>query len=392
MVVKYMLMYSIFKNSSQDLQSGALEAMVEKLAGINEAIDFQEFYSAFRKTELPFIPCYEKDPKKVYQNCFEVLQELGSNSVPVAVALSMHYYVLASMAMYPFSKKSKEYWKRELLLQKIKKERLLIANTGSVRTFKNAMGNKEIIARRDQDNYYINGEASFMSLSGIADYMVFTAPLPKDDSAEKAIFFIPAENENIVFLEDVFDDAMHGSFTRGVRFNNVKVSNGNVIKLDNSEDERCEVLVYQRSWFQGMVPAPYLGASQRVLDELKLFSAEKIKNGKKLSESEAFRKSLGGLMIKYQTAMQLCANAGQKMSEFRRDDQPLTEQLFEATVLAKHYATHGAEEIVTTARHLMGTSFLAPNSMTNKIYKEIVFGVLQPMSDLDIKKYFGDKL
>lgn len=385
-------MYSILKNNKGNFKEDELQQVSSLLSEVKTNEDYQDFYTAFKKTQLPFIPCYEKDVKKVYKGSFKVLHELGKVSIPVSVALSMHYYVLASMASYPFSKKSKEYWKREMLLQKIKKERLIIANTGSVRTLKNVVGDKAILTNREGDNYYIKGEAPFMSLSGIADYMVFTAPLPEGDTAEKAIFFIPANNNNIAYIDSAFGEAMEGSFTKSVRFNNVKVSDGNVIKLDNAEDERCEILVYQRSWFQGLVPAPYLGASLRVLEELKTFSRKKIKNGKKLSESESFLESTGELNLYYKTALQLCDNAGQKLTGFKKDDNEALEQLFEATVLAKYHATHFAEAIVTTTRHLMGTSFLAPNTITNKIYKEIVFGVLQPMADVDIKKYFRDKL
>ncbi len=385
-------MYSILKNNKQNFEANELQQLSALLAKAETTEDYQKFYEAFKTTRLPFIPCYEKDAKKVYQDCFQILHELSKVSIPVSVALSMHYYVLASMTTYPFSKKSKEYWKREMLLQKIKKEQLIIANTGSVRTFKNVLGDKAILTKREGDTYYINGDASFMSLSGIADYMVFTAPLPEGDMAEKAIFFIPATNDNIEFTESAFGETMQGSFTKSARFNNVKVSDGNVIKLDNSEDERCEILVYQRSWFQGLVPAPYLGATLRVLEVLKTFSEGKIKNGKKLVASESFLENIGELHLNYQTAMQLCNNAAQKLADFKKDDDHLLEQLFEATVLSKYHATHNAEAIVTKVRHLMGTSFLAPDTITNKIYKEIVFGVLQPMADVDIKKYFGDKL
>ncbi|MFD0863588.1 hypothetical protein ACFQ1M_15330 [Sungkyunkwania multivorans] len=61
-------------------------------------------------------------------------------------------------------------------------------------------------------------------------------------------------------------------------------------------------------------------------------------------------------------------------------------------VLAKYCSTHFAEEIVNEARHLMRSSFLKVDSITNKIYKEIVYGALQPMADIDIRRYFGTKV
>ncbi len=276
-----------------------------------------------------------------------------------------------------------------MLLKKIEQERLLIANTGSVRTFKDISGNKSIIAQKEEGRYLINGEAPFMSLSGVADYFVFTAALSNGD---KAIFFAPLDDDGIEFYNSAFGETMQGSFTKSVKFKNLVVNNDNIIKLTDSEDANCEILVYQRSWFQALIPSSYLGASLRVITLLKEFSKRKIKNGKKLSESDSFLNDIGELMIKYKGALQLCENARNCISGFKKGDKLSLEKMFEASVLSKHFSTHFSEEIITKARHLMGSKFLSPNSLTNKIYKEIVYGILQPMTDIDIKEYFGQSI
>ncbi len=372
-------------NSRQVKENDALEKICNKLREVEKTKDYEEFYAFIKTTQVPFIPCAEKNTKTIYQECFKILHTIGEISIPVSVALSMHYYVLASIAAYPFSIKSKQYWQREALLKKIRKERLLIANTGSVRTFKDVSGSKNIIAQKEKDKYTINGEAPFMSLSGVADYVVFTAELP---DGTKAVFFVPL-HDHIEFKHAVFGDTMQGSLTKSVAFKNLQVSSANVIKLDNSEEVRCEILVYQRSWFQALVPAPYLGAVLCVIMCLKEFSRVKIKNGNTLSESESFLDSIGELMIKYKTACQLCEHAGTSIADFRRGDASSLEKMFEASVLSKYFSTHFSEEIITRTRHLMGSKFLSPDSVTNKVYKEIVYGGLQPMTDLDIKEYFS---
>ncbi|GAA4276632.1 acyl-CoA dehydrogenase family protein [Aquimarina mytili] len=366
-----------------------LKQVCKVLIEVEKTKDYPKFYSFLKTTKVPFISCYEKDVRKVYQESFRVLHRIGEVSIPVSVALSMHYYVLASFASYPFSKTSTVYWKREVLLNKIKKEGLLIANTGSVRTYKDASGNTKIMAKKENDSYIINGKAPFMSLAGIADYLVFTAELSEGSNA---VFFIPSNNNSIVFEDSVFGDTMQGSFTKSVTFENLNVPSSNVIQLDQSEQERCEILVYQRSWFQALVPAPYLGAAYRVILQLKEFSGKKIKNGKTLSESERFSDTVGDLMIKYKAACQLCEQAGVLLEDFRVSNKSSLEKLFEASVVAKHFSTHYAEEIVNQTRSLMGTRFLTPGSITNKVYKEIVFGALQPMTDTDIRDYFGKQL
>ncbi len=364
----------------------ALKKVCQVLSEAEKTRNYLEFYSFLKTTNVPFISCYEKKIKKAYQECFMALHRIGEVSIPVSVALSMHYYVLASFASYPFSKTSTAYWKREVLLNKIKKEGLLIANTGSVRTYKDASGRAEIIAQKENNSYIINGKASFMSLAGVADYLVFTAALPEEG---KAVFFIPSNNDNIIFGDSSFDHTMQGSFTRSVKFENLKVSSSNVIQLDRAEQERSEILIYQRSWFQALIPAPYLGGAYRVISQLKEFSSKKIKNGKRLADSERFSNDIGDLWITYKAAFQLCEQVGVFIEDFRVGNQSSLKKLFEASVIAKYYSMHYAEEIVNKTRRIMGTSFLTPDSITNKIYKEIVFGALQPMTDTDIRDYFG---
>lgn len=366
-----------------------LENAYEKLLDIEQSKMYEQFYAFLKTTDLPYIPCLEDDVEIVYQKCFETLHKLGEVSIPVSVALSMHYYVLASIATYPFKKTSQQYWKREILLNKIKKERVFIANTGSIRTYDNVSENKGILAMKEKDNYIVYGRAPFMSLAGIADYLVFTAEL---SDGGKAVFFAASDNTQIEFTDTVFGDTMQGSFTKSVKFKNLRVPVSNVIKLDTQIKEQSELLIYQRSWFQALVSAPYLGAAKRVIKEVKGFGEQKLKKGKELSESEYFLNNLGELVVKYKGARQLCMQAGRALSRFKQGNKVLLEMLFEASVLSKFFGTHHAEEIVTQARYIMGTQFLSPQTMTNKIYKEIVFGPLQPMTDIDIKAYFSQNL
>ncbi|EZH73281.1 hypothetical protein ATO12_19970 [Aquimarina atlantica] len=366
-----------------------LDKVCDKLYEVEKTKNYKEFYAFIKTTKLPFIPCHEKNIETVYQECFGVLHKIGKISIPVSVALSMHYYILASLSSFPFSKKSMQYWKREALLKKIEKEQILIANTGSVRTFKEVSGNKGIVAQKERNRYIINGRAPYMSLSGVADYLVFTATLTK---GTKAVFFLPANDDKIKFENAAFGDTMKGSFTKSVIFKNLIVSSTNVIKLDNTNEERCELLIYQRSWFQALVPASYLGAAFCVILHLKAFSQKKIKNDKKLCESDHFLNSLGELMIKYKTGYMLCEHAGTTIANFEKGNKASLEKIFETSVGAKYFSTHFSEEIINKARYIMGSEFLSSNSLTNKIYKEIVYGVLQPMTDIDIKEHFGKSL
>ena len=351
--------------------------------------DYVDFYTFFRTTSLPFIPCEEKKVGAMHNQCFEVLEELGQLSIPVALALSMHYYVLAAIASYPLAKTSKSFWKRELLLNKIKKEQALIANTGSVRTYGDPSVNHKIWATKATNGYLVNGKAPFMSLSEIADYLVFTATL---DQGQQAVFFAPYNKDQIEFGEAIFGKAMLGSFTKSLTFHKLEVAHTSVIGLQEGAKGNAEneALVYQRAWFQSLAAAPYLGGALAMIEHLKAFGNQKVKNGEPLSASDHFQKTIGGLIMRYKSAKQLSLQSGATLANFKTAAKADIQQVFEASVLSKYYGTQFAEEIVAQSRQIMGTSFLQAESFGAKISRQITFGAAQPMTNPDIVSYFAN--
>ncbi|MEM8999278.1 MAG: acyl-CoA dehydrogenase family protein [Bacteroidota bacterium] len=368
-------------------EKNELKEACDILYGAKNSRDFKEFYTFLRTTQLPFIPCNGKDTENIHESCFKILLGFGEISIPVAIALSMHYYILASIANYPLPKTSKTFWKREILLNKIRKERALIANTGSVRSHRTLGQNSGIWAKKEQGGYLINGQAPFMSLSGIADYLVFTATL---NTYKKAVFFAPYSDTEITFEKEVFKDAMLGSFTKSVRFTNLWVDNALAIDLEETIEthKHSELLVYQRAWFQTLASAPYLGGAQRMISHLKEFGRKKIKNGKKLSESERFEGNLGKLILKYRTALQLCKQSGIAISNFKKADKASLKNILESSLLSKFYSTQFAEEIVSETRLILGTHFFTDPLLDN-LGKQVQFGALQPMTNPDIEYYFS---
>ncbi len=364
-----------------------LASVLEQLKIAESSGEYATFYDHFKASSLPVIPSSERNVEMCFEKCFHVLHELSKVSIPVSVAISMHYYLLSAIASYPFSLKSSAYWKRELLLRKINKEGLLIANTGSVRTYKDARSDTPIVAEKVCNQYVIDGETPFMSLAGVADYFVFTATL---EQGEKAVFFIPTDTKGISFHDSPIGNSMPGSYTRSVRFDHAIVNDTNVLELNATEASNSEILVYQRSWFQSLLPACYLGAALRVISKLKDFSLKKVKHGKLLAESDCLTNQLGSLTLSYRTARVLCKQAATALHQFRRGNKHLLEQLFETSALAKYHGTQTAENIIHEVRKLMGVAFMAPDSVTEKAFRHVVFGPLQPMSNQDVVGYFGD--
>ena len=184
---------------------------------------------------------------------------------------------------------------------------------------------------------------------------------------------------------------MLGSFTKSLTFHDLEVAHTSVIGLEDGakSNEENEALVYQRAWFQSLGAAPYLGGAYAVIEYLKAFAKQKVKNGQPLSTSEHFQKTVGGLIMKYKSAKQLSSQASATLANFKRTGQTTLKEIFEASVLSKYYGTQFAEEIVSQSRQIMGTSFLKAASFGAKISKQITFGTAQPMTNPDIVEYFA---
>jgi hypothetical protein len=107
-----------------DRVSSALEA---GLAGN----DLTGFYDVLRASELPFIAVHhDGDPVGLARACRDILHRLGGLSPAVALAFENHLFVTATLATFSAQNDGMEARAR-VILEKIGRERLLVANTSA---------------------------------------------------------------------------------------------------------------------------------------------------------------------------------------------------------------------------------------------------------------------
>ena len=214
-------MVAIKKELSPLLKKQELDLAIDALKKAVVHKDYHDFYQGLKKTELLILPCIENDPKTLHQKLFHLLTEVSKVSIPVAVALSMHFYVLASIATFPLSKLDSRFWVRKVILNLIKNNRYLIANTGSVRNYDNTENRYLNHILKENGQYLVNFQAPFMSLSEVADFGVFTADIEQEG---KGLFIVDLSKQGISYQDAVFGDEMEGSLTKSVKFENVEVT------------------------------------------------------------------------------------------------------------------------------------------------------------------------
>jgi alkylation response protein AidB-like acyl-CoA dehydrogenase len=335
-----------------------------------------------KENHIVFLPCFERKTKQLYEKISRILFEIGQISVPLGVALCMHYYVLASFSTFQLSRFSSKSILRELLLKRIITSRTILANTGSVKSFK---GKESLMLRRSGKNYNLNGTGSFMSFCGIAGIVLLTV---KDDEGVPVLLMVDLNSPGIVFGIESKNEMMKDSRTRQITFKNVQVGK----KFSIRGESNPEIALFQRAWFQGLLPSLYLGAAFSISSELKAISKSKyfIKRSKNICEMEDFKTVASRLHVSIKTGHMLAKSIGSQLSDYM-DNKCSILNVCKDIALVKYYV---AEKVIAALREMIG--FFGVEGVVNiyiqKSLTFLTFAAVQPMSSIDLIQYYSDNL
>ena len=125
------------------------------------------------RSQLSLYPAGSR-PSQVFESAAATARSLGATCLPLAIAVAMHLYPFCVLQCVPIPLLGIARLKRALLLRTIRRRSLLLANTGSERIHGTTTA---LIATRAADGVYINGRCEYLSLSSIADVVLFKADL-----------------------------------------------------------------------------------------------------------------------------------------------------------------------------------------------------------------------
>jgi alkylation response protein AidB-like acyl-CoA dehydrogenase len=342
------------------------------------------YFERLRAPGSIHIACRIGDRQKLFRASFETLFDVAKDSLPIAVGLTMHMYVLSAIASYPLSRFNPAYHARKHLLARIADEKVIVANTGGARTHQD---DRSLVACPVDGGYRLTGSGGLMSLGHVADWILVEARL---DGENTGLCIVDLKDGSGVSLgPPVFGDTMRDTGTCEVVFDGCFVPDSRVFR--NGEGGRRDAVdAFQRAWFQALVSAAYLGAAEQALHEgARIAEAVITKTGAPLPELDGFRVEMGQLYMRLRIARSLCHSAGHAIAAFVPDDPERLRELREAAALAKYASTHAAEECVFALRRYLGTRALRSRYIS-RVMKEVVYGKLHPMSDFDMERYFAD--
>ena len=224
---------------------------------VHDAPDERAARHAYRRSfnrlrsQLAMYPVGSR-PAEIFESAATTVRSLGARCLPLAIAVAMHLYPLCVLQSVPIPLLSAARFKRAMLLRTIRNRSLILANAGSERT---SGTTTPPVATKTTDGVLIDGRCEYMSLSSVADIVLFKARLADSTNAVLCAADLRAPSVRIGAWR--FSGNMELSDTSAVTFVSHRVREGHYLIVPDDEDLGC-VSSYQRSWFHLFIAEIYL--------------------------------------------------------------------------------------------------------------------------------------
>jgi alkylation response protein AidB-like acyl-CoA dehydrogenase len=339
-----------------------------------EGQDLGAFLESARRTELPFLPCAKDDPATLYLGCFTALETLGAHSVPLAVGLTMHLYMLCALATIPLLEEAQRV-RRRCFLDFLAENRLIVANSGSDSVHRaNNTRQSTTSAMRTAEGLLVNGQKTFVSLATVADLLIFTAEL---EGRSVSLYTTLKGNPSVQTEESPFGEQMEASGTRSVTIGELRLPEENLVTGDGGV-EHAQAHQFQRAWFEALIPAVYLGAAGAALASARDFCRGACEpNGRRLAELDGFVAAFGEQLLELLATRAISQAISVAVAAASSGTQDI-DGFHELAAAFKYTAMRRAQRVVDWSRGCIGTRAMHPDHLLYRLTSQVPHGVLHP--------------
>jgi acyl-CoA dehydrogenase len=219
-------------------------------------------------------------------------------------------------------------------------------------------------ARREGDEYILNGEKWHVTSANKADHFVFQAKLDGGPNAGKhALFFVDMDTPGIVLVRTPAYMHTYSSHHPIYRFEDVRVPARNLI---GKEGEGME---FTYDWFRYErlgIAARCCGAAGRLIDEATAFARQRVAFGEPIANYQSIQFMLAdsatelwaARLITYRTAEEIDAGADRKVSHAQCS-------------MAKLYASEMANRVADRAVQIFGGRGYMRENVAERYFREL---------------------
>lgn len=173
---------------------------------------------------LPYINLIDSDsPPVPYRVTLQVIEEIASSWLAVALGLSVHHLACAPLIKFG-STEQRELWQSWILSGRTLGAYCLSEpHSGSDAA---ALSTSAVL---DADSYILNGTKSWITHGGVADFYTVFARTSPSRTGGISCFFVPADTPGLVFEKPESKMALNASPTSSIHLNNVRIPTANRI-------------------------------------------------------------------------------------------------------------------------------------------------------------------
>lgn len=215
-------------------------------------------------------------------------------------------------------------------------------------------------ARREGDDYVLDGEKTFISNGGIADvYTLFARTGEAPGTRGISAFVVFADTPGFTIAERIETMAPHP--LARIRLDNCRIP---ASQLLGATGEGFKIAMRTLDIFRPSVAAAALGFARRALDEALAHASTRKMFGVTLADLPTAQSTLGEMATAIDTAALLTARVA-----WRRDVQklPTTRE----AAMAKLTATENAQWVIDQALQMFGGRGVKVGEITERLYREI---------------------
>jgi len=215
-------------------------------------------------------------------------------------------------------------------------------------------------ARRDGNEYVINGEKTFISNAGLADfYTVFAKTEPEKGHKGMSAFVVEKSAPGFSVKERLELIATHP--IGRIAFEDCRVP---ALNLIGSEGDGFKIAMTTLDTFRPTVGAAAAGLAWRALDEAVSYAKRRVQFGRPIAEFQSTRMKLAEMATDLDASRLLIYRAA-----WKRDTEQGRVSLESA--MAKLHATEAAQRIIDAAVQIHGGTGVLRGSVVEKLYREV---------------------
>ncbi|HEX7880074.1 MAG TPA: acyl-CoA dehydrogenase family protein [Candidatus Eisenbacteria bacterium] len=215
-------------------------------------------------------------------------------------------------------------------------------------------------ARREGDDWIVDGTKTWISNAGIADYYIVFARWPDGGEKSYVALLVEAGAPGLDTSERLEVMAPHPIGT--IKLHNCRVPGANLI---GQPGKGLGVALATLDLFRSTVGAAALGYARRALDEAAAWSQERRTYGKTLAEHQMTRGKLADMAVSVDAMALLVYRAGWV---YDRGGQG---RVTREAAMAKLYATEAAWKVIDDAVQLFGGRGVLKGHPVERLYREI---------------------